>query len=227
MTRLPPAFQEAEFKKLNSSRPTVIEARYQPLVDALHKYLNQSPCISDLQEVRKRWIGEPRSKKAFGVFVAEPWHWYTYNHGGRNEAQFNIGLCETYLRIGLGFEFTKKRRGNPTAVGAVYSCVKDIIRKKSDSFSKFVVNNQIEIEWCPKDSVAAQYVPTPKVLEWIMNNPQECNWIFIGRLLKRRFDALILDDPAELAGVIETVFFGLRTFWEFGQYATHGRSQTL
>ena len=81
----------------------------------LHNYLNNLPCLRDLQQARRRWI-RPRETEAFGRFHATPHHWYTFNCGGRNKPQFNVGLNRDYLRVGLGFDFTEKQFGDPTAV---------------------------------------------------------------------------------------------------------------
>ena len=214
MKPLPPSITDSVLKLLNSSRASLVERRFQPLINELHRFLNQLPCIADIQEVRKRWVGEPRSKKAFGVFTAEPWLWYTYNHGGRNESQFNIGLSEKYLRIGFGFEFTIKRHGKPEIVSNAFTHFKDIIGKQHDKFASFVVANQLEIEWCPKDCDKSRFMPTAKAVGWLLDLREPCDWIFIGRLLKRPFDDLILEDPKELAEVMERVFGGFRPIWE-------------
>ena len=214
MKQLPPAITESVFKMLNSSRASLIKRRFQPLVNDLHKFLNQLPCIADIQDVRKKWSGEQRNRRAFSRFIPEPWHWYTYNYGGRNEAQFSIGLCDKYFRIGLGFEFTVKQRGKPEIVGKSFTCFKDVIEEQLEEFTSFIVTNQLEIEWCQKGFTRTRFIPTAKVVRWILNLRETCDWIFIGRLLKTPFDDLILEDPSELVEVIETVFGGFRPIWE-------------
>jgi hypothetical protein len=40
------------------------------------------------------------------------------------------------------------------------------------------------------------------------------DWIFVSRLLGRRADAEILEDPIRLKEVMESVFRGLKDLWE-------------
>lgn len=219
MSLLPPPIREQEFKALNTIRLGAIATRFGNLVEQLHAFLNQLPCVRDIQQARLQWVTKTRSNKAFGSFGVEPRHWYTFNHGGRNEAQFNIGLYLMHLRVGLGFEFTKNRRGNPPAVRLAYDCFIRTIKDNVKDFERFVYYNSIEVEWGSK-SIGLKFIPTSKVLDWILLSHPEAEWIFIGRLLKREFDAVILENPAELGKTIESIFTGFRPLWEKTQIMT-------
>jgi hypothetical protein len=145
MSQTPPPVREAEFLAVDTTDEEQIGPRFDLFVRLLHSYLNQVPCLRDLQKTRRRWT-RTRETDAFGTFAVEPKHWYTFNHGGRNEAQFNIGLWPSYMRVGLGFEFTLKKGGDPTIVGLAYTCFKNVIEENPSEFEHFVANNQLEIE---------------------------------------------------------------------------------
>src|SRR5687767_362912 len=119
MSLAPPTVGEAEFIAVDIADEDEIKRRFGGFVRSLHAYLNQVPCLHDLQRVRRRWKARVASPEAFGNFATDPRHWYTFHHGGRTEAQFNIGLFPTHLRVGLGFEFTPKKGGDPTVMGLV------------------------------------------------------------------------------------------------------------
>jgi hypothetical protein len=152
-----------------------------------------------------------QTEEAFGTFATDPRHWYTFNHGGRNEAQFNIGLYPTHLRVGLGFEFTPRKGGDPTIVGLSYACFKNVINQDIEGFRRLVRDNSLEVEWAPGDDL--RFVPTEEVVQWLLQ-PAGASWIFVGRLLRQGKDALILEDPLHLKQVIESVFNGFRPIWE-------------
>src|SRR5947209_6252518 len=114
MTHPPPLVREADFIAVDIMDEVEIRRRFSRMVQALHSYLNEVPCLRDLQQARRGWKSRVAENEAFGNFAAEARHWYTFNHGGRTEAQFNVGLYPTHLRVGLGFEFTLKKGGDPT-----------------------------------------------------------------------------------------------------------------
>ena len=209
----PPTVSGADFEAVNITDQEEIRRRFSPFRRKLHAYLNQMPCLRDLQQARGQWT-RPRESEAFGNFATDPRHWYTFNHGGRTEAQFNVGLWPTYLRVGLGFEFTPKQGGDPTRVGLTYSCFLKVVREKRSPFERFVADNWLEIEWSAKDGEPNQFVPTGDVVQWLLDPPREPAFIFIGRLLQHKQDAAVLEDANALGKVMEAVFRGFRPFWE-------------
>jgi hypothetical protein len=185
-----------------------IKRRFNGFLRALHAYLNQLPCLHDLQKARRRWKSRTVEADAFGNFATDPEHWYTFHHGGRNEAQFNIGLCPDYLRIGLGFEFSLKKGGDPTKVQLAYTCFTNVIKASREQFERFVIENQLEVE------TADDIIQTGEAVSWLLNPPTETEWIFIGRLLRREEDATVLQNPDALAVVMEKVLAGFRPIWQ-------------
>src|SRR5487761_1122590 len=137
---IPPTFGEPEFAAVDTTDEAAIKQRFNPLVRELHSYLNGLPCLRDIQATRRRWKARTIETEAFGNFATEPQHWYTFHHGGRNEAQFNIGLCPSYLRVGLGFEFTPREYGDPAAVQLAYACFTKVIKAKRTEFEQFVAD---------------------------------------------------------------------------------------
>lgn len=213
----PRRFGEPEFAAVDTTDEEAITQRFNPRIRELHSYLNGLPCLRDIQAARRRWKARTAETEAFGNFAAEDQHWYTFHHGGRNEAQFNIGLCPSYLRIGLGFEFALREHGDPTAVQLAYACFRNITQASRDEFGRFVADNQLEIEWADDQFSSVELVATRQVVDWLFNRrnpPRAPGWIFIGRLLRRGQDTAILEDPVALGSVMQAVFCGFRPFWE-------------
>jgi len=214
MPQTPPPIREAEFKAVDISNEDEIGSRFQVYVRELHAYLNQLACLRDLQQARRGWKVRTGETEAFGNFGLYPKHWYTFHHGGRNEAQFNLGLWPSYFRVGLGFEFTLKKGGDPTIVGLAYSCFLNVLRERLDTFRKFVSINSLEIEWEDKDENLSLTIGTDEVVGWLLDPPPGARWIFIGRLLRRDEDKDVLENPEALGAVIQTVLCGFRPTWE-------------
>ncbi len=209
-----PVIQETEFLVVDTVQTDSIRDYFNPFIRQLHAFLNQLPCLRDIQLVRRNWIRNTIYIKAFGNFAIEPRHWYTYNHGGRIEAQFNLGLCKDYFRIGLGFEFTAAGRGDPKIVHETYESFLKVIQQDLDSFQQFVNRDSLEVEYVIKQDGIPMIVNTEETIKWLLNPDSNAVWIFVGRLLERNQDALILADPIALANVIESVFKGFRPIWE-------------
>src|SRR5216110_228436 len=107
MSAQAPPIRNVEFDELYTDDPAEVRRRFDPLVPQLHAYLNELPCLRNLYIMRRRWRPGAHSGDAFRRFVTSRKHWYTFHYGGRNEAQFNVGMWPEYLRIGLGFELSE------------------------------------------------------------------------------------------------------------------------
>src|SRR5262249_24513172 len=130
---------------------------------------------------------------------------------------FNVCLRPAYLSVGLGFEFTLNKGGDPTAVGLAYSCFLNVIATNQKQFERFVADNHLEIEWAAKkdDRGSLKFVPTYDVVPWLLNRQlDDPSWISIARLLRSGQDTAVLGDPKELGEVMEAVLCGFRPFWE-------------
>jgi hypothetical protein len=210
----PPPVREAEFLAVDTTDEPEIKRRFNGFLRSLHAYLNQLACLRDVQKARRRWKARTVETVAFGNFATEPEHWYTFHHGGRNEAQFNIGLCPSFLRVGLGFEFTLKKGGDPTAVHLAYACFAKVVRTNRSQFERFVTDSQLEVE-------SSEIIPTAEAVSWLLNPPAEPEWIFAGRLLRREKDAAVLENPDALGRVMEAVLSGFRPIWEQTEVIAH------
>jgi hypothetical protein len=215
VTNLPPAVRQSEFSAIDTNNEDEIKGRFQPFIRELHSFLNDGSCLSDIQQIRRNWKHRIPEQRAFGpAFATEPRRWYTHNYGGRNEGQFNVGPSLDYLRVGLGFEFTPRKGGDPTAVHWGSAQFTQIIEQDTRSSEQFVRLNFLKVEWLPATDVRPKLVPTRRVLRWLVQPPQDLSWIFVGRLLRRGRDARILEDPAELKKVMESVFGGFKPIWK-------------
>jgi hypothetical protein len=214
LSELPPPVREHEFRAVDTVNEDEIKAEFIPLVRKLHLFLNQASCVHDLQEIRSNWKDRVADKRAFGTFATAPKHWYTYHNGGRNEAQFNIGLSPKYLRVGLGFEFTPKKGGDPTIVQLTYAQFNKVMEQDPRNFDQFVRQNLLEVEWVPANKVDPITVPTRMVTKWLRRPTEIPSWIFVGRLLRPEKDMRVLEEPTKLKHTIESVFAGFKPVWK-------------
>jgi hypothetical protein len=220
LSELPPPVTESQFQDLEGATKERVKEQAAPFVKELHAFLNEGSCLSDIQRIRRDWNPRIRDTLAFqDDFATAREHWYTFNTGGRNEAQFNVGLFPDYLRVGLGFEFTEKMYGVPEVVQAAWGQFGGVLRQHQRGFERFAQENLLQIEWLPpgKEGRAyLKYVSTPRVTGWLLR-PRVADWIFIGRLLRRREDAEILRNPTRLKEVMESVFGSFKPLWQQAQ----------
>ncbi|MBT9148632.1 MAG: hypothetical protein DDT28_00042 [Dehalococcoidia bacterium] len=219
MSLLPPTFHDSLFDTLDGTEPEV-HRHFTPFIQELHEFLNQLPCLSGIQKDREKIKGiQPKYSEAFGVPTIEQGYWYTFNHGGRNEMQFNIGMFGSsvisppYVRVGVAWHM-----GGPARKIVTNSLVsfRSLIASHLPSWGSFVNTNGLEIEWVHRVGVDnIKHTPTANVTNWLLHPPsQRYDWIFIGRLLRRDIDSAILSNPNQLKLVIESVFTGFRPLWQ-------------
>lgn len=99
MSRTPPPVREAEFLAVDTTDEAEIRRRFNVFLRLLHSYLNQLACLCEVQKAHHRWKSPTAETDAFGNFATDPKHWYTFHHGGRNEAQFNVGSQGQIARL--------------------------------------------------------------------------------------------------------------------------------
>jgi hypothetical protein len=124
--------------------------------------------------------------------------------------QFNIGMYPDKLRIGMGFNSSRAKFGDPEAVEKARSCFADVIEEQRKRFEDFVRRDSLEIEG---SSVATEQV-VDRLLELLRDFDED--WVFVGRLLKPNTDKdkKILESTVALKKTIESIFCGFRPFWE-------------
>jgi hypothetical protein len=222
VSQSPPPVHETEFSALeNAANEADVKRRFNDFVRQLHSYFNQLDCLLNIQQVRRQWKARTAETDAFSTFACDAEHWYTFHHGGRNEAQFNVALWPSYLRVGLGFEFTLKKGGDPSVVQLVYACFKKAIETNQSQFQQFMTENRLEIEWADNKSGSARIIAAGDPVSWLSNPPREPGWIFLGRLLRSGHDSAVLEDPYSLGNVMQTVLCGFRPIWEQTQLLAH------
>lgn len=212
-----PTIADHWFDEIDTSLEEQVERRFHPwVIRELHPFLNALPCLADLQRVRKRWKSRTGSFDPFGTFKADPSHWYSFNHGGRNEAQLNLGMFPEYFRVGLGFEFTEKRGGKPSEVTLAYTAFRNVTESSSE-YAEFVAANRIEVEFFPTRTGHLGHDSTDAVVGWEPAPSPPIQWIFFGRLLRRAADRHIWEDAEAFGGVLEAVLCGFKPFWAKAQ----------
>lgn len=212
-----PTVADSLFDEIDTSLEDQVERRFQPWVSReLHPFLNSLPCLADLQTIRKRWKSRTGSPDPFGTFKADPSHWYTFNHGGRTEAQLNLGMYPRYFRVGIGFEFTEKRGGSPSDVMFAYTAFRNITESSSE-YAEFVAKNSIEVEFFPTGVGGVGHDYFNAAVGWEPPAYPPIQWIFFGRLLRRGVDQHILEDAQAFGKVINDVLCGFKPFWARAQ----------
>lgn len=219
--QLPPPVVDNMFDALDNGRWSRFVTFFRELVE----FLNELPCLDDLQEIRRERLpsGRTRCQTAFeNNFKREPGHWYIFNCGGRNEMQFNVGMFGTrgaeplvaYLRIGVAWNFYGPSRN---ILESSFGRFRNLINGNQsilNQLSSLVTDNNLEIEYVRrvgKDPL--EHVPTREVINWLQQPPDTRDWILIGRLLRRGTDGQTLEDPARLKQVFQSVFCGFKPFW--------------
>jgi len=218
--KLPPVINESYFKAVDCEDREEIIRRIAPLMKNFHTFLNDLPCMRDIQYMRKSWKARAYADVAFGTIASNPRECYSFNHGGRNEAQFNICIMPTMFHIGLGFEFTLKKGGDPGIVGLTYACFQNVIRDDIKNFTALIQANSLELEWWHNKNDGLQIVPTSDVAKWLLKTDGAFFWILVGKILRRDRDAAILQDPVQMKKIFESVLGGLKPYWEKTQKMT-------
>lgn len=220
---LPPPIGAAEFQNVSSLDEDQIKRDFSRFISRLHRFLNQVPCLSDLHNVRrKKWMrGAPLSDGPFGTFATDPEHWYSFNHGGRNEAQLNIGLFPQYFRFGLGFEMTGKKGGEPANVQVLFAVFADLLKQRRAAVEEMARKLELAVEWRPAGARSLEYALPENAVDLLIEPPKEPDWIFWGRLLRYEHDDEILGNPERLGDALEEVFCSLAPYWEETNHRGH------
>ena len=224
MSKAPPPVREADFLAVDTANEADIKQRFNAFLRLLHSYLNELACLRNVQRARRRWT-RPRETDAFGNFATDPNHWYTFHHGGRNEAQFNVGLWPSYLRVGLGFEFTLKKHGDPTTVHLAYACFRNVVKANRSQFERFVAENQLEIEWTALQAEIeggpVRFIPTDDVVTWLLEPPRETGVDFRRTAFEAPSGCGGAGRARALGNVMQGVLCGFRPLWEQTQVLAH------
>lgn len=210
MPRLPPTFEDTLFNDLDNPSDAQVRAIFTPIIQQLHSFLNELPCLRNLQQFRgQRLHIRPRFSAAFGNYKIYSREWYTYHHGGSTEMQFNVGMYGAplyHVRVGMGFCFYGP--GRPV-VNRVFSRFLAVVNEQTTAFARFANTSHLEIEMQGK----SDDIPIGPV-GWLHSPPQPPEWLSVGRLLRREADRDILSNSRRLAEVIEGVFSDFRPLYD-------------
>lgn len=212
-----PTLDESDFRAVESMTTTEIRERYEPWCDQFHEFVNQLDSMRHLQKDRLLWMKRTRSEDAFGNFAVSPNHWYTFSNGGRIEAQFNVGMWTTHVRVGMGFEFTKRVHGNPELVWSRYRNFQAAIKKQESHFREFVRFGPLAVEYCPPGEQEPHIKSGSDTVDWLLNPPADLDWIFVGRLLLRGEDTDEMSSSFAFGRIVRDVFDGLKPYWRAAQ----------
>ncbi len=229
----PLALLPSDFDRLAASTTAEDVARnFVARMRDLHHFLNGASTVRDLQDDRKAWI-KPRRAIGFENFGRAPRHWYTYHHGGRNEAQLNVGMFageHQHVRVGLGFEATEREFGDPSLVVFIHTIFVKTLRSDDPvarDFRTFAAAAGLEVEFWNVDDDRLETVAAGGAIDFLLSSKARFAWIFIGRLLRRDTDASTLADPIRFAAAIDEVFTLVRPIWRLtntrGLAAARGR----
>lgn len=221
-------FTPQDFYALGRLAPTDAMAIVGPKVETLLLSLNEQRMATRIVEARGR-VG-PGAAKLFhrnSYHSGGAGHIYAYQHGGRWEPQFNLGLFSdnpwrvNAMRVGLGFNLSSSPRDTERSEGQ---------EQIAASFERFqsvlsgVWRGHL-VEWMSTSAGFIQYGergPSTDLLpkaavEWLINcrNSTGLGWVFVGRWLfmDKPDDAQTIGEMGRLVADIDDTFAALFPLW--------------
>ena len=198
MNSLPPPIRRRDFAALDDPR-TNIEQYFAPIVDQLREFLNATEPLTRIQEVR----GLRPGGRAFVLGARiETKHWWFSHHGGRSEAQWNIGMFPTHIRFGIGFNRTGAGFADVSAVERHLSCFLEALQRLVTTQGA-LASMGLWTETYNRREGELHTAPADKLLSPGRTDRED--WIFVGRLLAsgaygaESDDSVILENPRALA----------------------------
>lgn len=214
-----PPLPESEFSRLAGASDIQVEAWFSRYVADLHRFLNETSSLRTLQAWRSAWR-MPREPEAFRSYRCESGHWHTYDHGGRSEAQLNIGMFPDRLRIGLGFDFTDEEQGDPARVSRAHAGFLQAVRANETAFRALVDAQPAEMEVAPVQGGQLELVGTAQLADRLLDLALQPRWLFVGRMLRPATDGSILDSAQSLSMEINRVLMAWVPWWQKANAAT-------
>lgn len=230
MPNLPPPILDRYFDDLDKPIDQAV-AIMTPVIKDFMAYLNELPCLSNLQLQRYLTGRVSRRQRSPFKLINQPpkkdsRHWYFYNTGGRNEMQFNIGMYSTqcitpsvpYVRIGVGFNFSRGQFGRPDDVQREFCGFARKVMDQQRRFLTFFDQSNLEVEFSSNDA-GSSGVSAHHFMDWLASqtstraNRHIDDWVFIGRLLRRGTDQATLERPQLLDQTLDAVFSGFIEYY--------------
>ena len=221
-------FAAHDFDALGHLAPPDAARALGPKMEALLLSANEQPTARRIVEVRTR-AGQSGSKLFHrnSYHARTSGHLYAYQHGGRREPQFNVGLFSgarwggDWFRAGLGFNLANGGRENDPDDGqeVILAAFERFQRQAAGAWRSHLV------DWMDKSGGFIQYgtrgpacdlLPRDAV-QWLINcrNPAGQGWVFVGRWLSREApdDAKTLASMPKLVASVEDTFAALFPLW--------------
>ena len=102
-------------------------------------------------------------------------------------------------------------------VWTAYDRFREALERQRQTFEQFAVEAPLTVELVVEDDDQPRYAQAQETSEWLMNPPLQSEWIFVGKLLYRKRDREVLEDPVLLGEVMDAVFGNLMPYWEATQ----------
>lgn len=218
---LPPPIGVGEFNAVDTYNAEDAVAATRHFVIRLHAYLENLDCLEGIHYLHHYRLADgsksvkyyeidclgagsaERDNPGLGCFVS------TY-YGEFDEAHFGMALFSGHFRIGVGFKLTGCY--SQEARAALERFTKTLIAD-ADASRRFVRRNSFEVEAYGSEGLI--FIPSENAVDWLIEKRDEWfMWLYLGRILRREQDREVLENPAALAGAIESALIELRALWD-------------
>jgi len=193
-----------------------VQNRFDSRVMCLLDAVNRLPMMRLVQPLRKGCTGEnPGSPDAFNLRRADLvkyyvedknndccYHWYVFTTGFREMAQFNIGMCGDYLRVGIGFNISRNNAGPDVGQNVTnsFNQFKQLVLNDAQAFRSTISKLLTYLSnCCPGSSIGVEYrnlplllpdvnfirdvTPDPTTNEFTHPSYRNSGWFFVGAIL--------------------------------------------
>ncbi len=187
---LPPAISGKHFNMTDADADT-IKVQMTPLFSKLVPYLNEL-----LNKVPKKRFLYHEGDLSGMAFNNKPRSYdgdcYTYNEGGMDEVQWNIGINPKRLRFGLGFHMDYhpafRDGSNIAKVTKGLKTLKDLVRRNRSAFEHLVTNGlngllRLEVDF-------DEPRPGSDIVRFFEGNVEGHSWVSLGVHIPRVMECL-------------------------------------
>jgi tetratricopeptide (TPR) repeat protein len=221
-------FDRSEFATLGQLPAAAAAEALAPRIEAILMALSDRPFADKVVEARNR-AGQAGGKlfRRNSFYPGGPGHIYAFQHGGRWEAQLNIGFFaasrfgRNAIRAGIGFNLAHGEPDREREAG------QERLLAQFDRFQQLVAGEwrRLLTDWMAGNGGFIQYGDKPPSLEmlpkdavaWLAatDNARELGWVFCGRWLfaDRADDAATMANATKLTKALEQTFADLLPLW--------------
>lgn len=228
-------FTAQDFHALGHLAPSDAMRALGPKFESLLTSLNEQRTAARIVDARAR-AGRAGTRLFHknSYFSGGNGHIFAYQHGGRWEPQFNVGMFSDVpwginaFRIGLGFNLSPDGRdhdrdgGQEQAVAYFEAFQRELAATWRGHLSEWMGKTGGFIQYSDRGP-AMQMLPKDAV-EWLVkcHNPVALGWVFAGRwlLFDTPADAQALAEMRKLVATVEDTFAALYPLWAATYSAT-------